>query len=357
MSNQFTGITTALMAIAALSAMNCSTAAAALSAVCSRGATPADLKLPSSTPPEAAKLPSEKQQLEDYRSANNQAIIRFISTIENGPSFSYDAVTGNFDGEGLSIGLIQFNFGGDAQVTFGDIDKQVFVRHMPGWGELFYRAVHTDNSKNAIALVVQMQSQSDKTWRVKPDALTELRAFLSSPESKNAQDKRVAYEFAKALSRAKQWAMARGETAPSNREIANFFDNQVFSGGALNGVWLTQAKAFRAKFSSDAEMASFIANWLKSCPAKGPKALYGAAEGAANGEIWSQKLAAGAKLSESQSLLFSLGFVRGLAAVGPADDPSQAGVFKSQVISRRGLIATSWGTANGVPWPGGPLDR
>ncbi|NTG75562.1 hypothetical protein G6M02_19730 [Agrobacterium rhizogenes] len=302
-------------------------------------------------------MPSEEQQLEDYRFITNQAIIRFISTIENGPSFSYDAVTGNFDGEGLSIGLIQFNFGGDAQITFGNIDRRVFLRHMPRWGEQFYRAVHTQSSKRAIALVVQMQSQSGKTWRVQPDALAELRAFLSSPESKSAQDKRVAYEFAKASSRAKQWAEARGESTPSNREIANFFDNQVFSGGALNGIWLDQAKAFRAKFSSDAEMASFVASWLKSCPVKGPKALYGAAEGAANGEIWSRKLAAGTKLSESQSLLFSLGFLRGLAAVGPADDPSQAGVFKSQVVSRRGLIATSWGTANGVPWPGGPLDR
>lgn len=326
-----------------------------ISPVCSRQSIP--IGLPTTQPPPALPLPAQKQQLADYKDPVNQAIIRFVSTIENGKNFSHDAVTGNFDGEGLSIGLIQFNFGGDAQTTFKGISKDVFNKYMPKWGDQFYNAVHTGDPKKAIALVAAMQSHEKKQWIVKPDALTELRAFLSSNESKEAQDKRVAFEFAKALTRAQQWATAMGGKKPSNREIATFFDNQVFSGGALNGIWLDQAKAFRATFANDADMAAFMSKWLNTCPASGPKMLYGAEEGAKNGEAWVKNLKAGAKLSDAQAMLLSLGFIRGLAAVGPADDPSQSGIFKVQVISRRGVIATGWGAANGVQWPGGKLDQ
>lgn len=345
----------ALFVMGSLSFASHSADAKDISPVCSRESVP--VGLPSTQPPPPSASVGEKQELADYENSDNQAIIKFVSTIENGPSFSYDAITGNFDGEGLSIGLIQFNFGGDAQITFKGIPKDVFHKYMPIWGDQFYTAVHTSDSKKAIALVAAMQTSKHKSWTVKPDALMELRAFLSSPESKAVQDKRIAHEFGKALARAKQWAIAVGEAKPSNREIATFFDNQVFSGGALNGIWLDQAKAFRASFPNDAAMAAFISQWLSSCPATGPKLLYGAKEGTANGKVWETKLKAGAKLTDAQALLFSLGFIRGLAAVGPRDDPSQAGIFKVQVVSRRGVIATGWGTANGVSWVAGKLNE
>ena len=180
--------------------------------------------------------------------------------------------------------------------------------------------------------------------------------FSDRRESKQAQDARVAHEFAFAFARARQWAVASGEAAPSGREIATFVDNQVFSGGALDGVWYPQAKAFRELFEDDGQMVAFVAAWLRSCPSSGPDLLYGAKEGVADADLWSRKVPPGARLSDDQGLLFSLGFLRGLAADGPSAKPADSGIFKAQVFIRRGMIALGVGTANGVAWPGGALN-
>ena len=296
----------------------------------------------------------------DHKAPAAREALKLVFAIENGVSNPYTGVSGNFDGQGLSLGLIQFNLGGSAQRVFGGIPDSVFSSAMPKWGHVFRAAVRTPTPSSSIDQVTAMQDYVGKRWILKPDALAELKTFLDTPDSRAAQDQAVAVEYKSAYRRAAQWAQKRGATKPTPREIATFLDNQVFSGGFLGNMWFEQAKKFRDSFKGDdGAMIAFVGNWLKTCPASGPGFLYGANEGKANAEIWTIQYPKGTHLSDERALLFSFGFVRALTANGPPrvkGQPDQSGIFKSQVVQRRGLISLAAGTANGIHWPGGALD-
>ncbi|WFU22478.1 hypothetical protein QA649_30965 [Bradyrhizobium sp. CB1717] len=324
----------------------------AISPVCSRQSSPTGLGM-SSPVAEAATEGDEKAPVA-------QAALKLAFAIENSIPDPYIGVSGNFDGQGLSLGLIQFNLGGSIQKTFGPVDDGVFASTMPKWGDVFRAAVKTASPSAAIKQVLVMQDHVGKRWIVKPDAIAELQAFLGSREARAAQDRAVALEYKSAYRRAAQWAQERGAKTPTPREIATFVDNQVFSGGFLGHMWLKQAKQFRDSFKGDdGAMIAFVGKWLRSCPASGSSLLYGADEGKANADVWRSRFPSGTQLSDERALLFVFGFVRALTANGPpkvAGQPDQSGIFKSQVVQRRALIALGTGKANGIPWPGGVLD-
>ncbi|MGE8096620.1 hypothetical protein ACQKP6_01400 [Pseudomonas fluorescens] len=324
----------------------------AIPPTCSRQSAP--IGLPIDAPP-------AKKIIESDASTNvAKAALRLVYSIENGLPDPYLAVTGNFDGQGLSLGLIQFNFGGSAQKVFSQIPHEVYSRTMPKFGESLYKAVHASSTTSSIQLLTGMQTGNGRVWRVNKDAKSELEAFLGSPEVRSAQDQAVAVEYQAAYSRAYQWAAARGSKNPSPREIATFMDNQVFSGGALGSIWIEQAKAFRASFDNDGKMIAFVSQWLLSCPYTGPDLLWGREDAQHNAEAWTKVFPIGSKLSDERALLFAFGFLRALTANGPPTQkgqPEQHGIFKAQVVERRGLIALGAGTANGIKWPGGILDQ
>jgi hypothetical protein len=328
----------------------------AISQVCSRKSAP--LGLPYGEPPPLHLVAA------DATTPVARAALSLAYAIENGSPDPYVGVTGNFDGTGLSLGTIQFNFLGSIQSTFRAIPKSVYARTMPSWGDTFYDAVHTGSPGDAVAKVLAMQetTYSPRTartlWILKPEALGELRTFLGSDESRDAQNKAASLEYQRGYSRALQWAQARGAAVPAPREIASFVDNQVFSGGELGGIWMVQAKAFRADFQSDGDMIGFVAQWLRSCPYSGPGFLYGRDDAMNSTLAWIKKYPSGTNLEDERGLLFAFGFLRALTANGPPSvrgQPDQHGIFKSQVVTRRSLPALGTGTANGVTWPGGVL--
>jgi len=318
-----------------------------ISKSCSRHSLPTGV--PSDVPPDPHLVAVTS------KSPEASAVLGIIYKIEETGAHPYDAVTPNFDGEGLSLGVIQFNFGGAAQDAFKAIDVKVFDVTMPKWGGTFHDAILAKPYQKGIELVKGMQDQvtgtHGKDWVVKPDALKEIQAFLNTNESRNAQDMAVSDIYAAGYGRALQWAHARGQTAPTFREIVTFVDNQVFSGGALGGMWYPQAVAFRKSFVDDGHMIRFISDWVASCPGSGDGFLWGAAEGKADAAAWTKAFPDGTTLSDEQGLLLALGFLKALSAIGPLGNPSQSGIFKAQVIERRGMIALGVGTANGVPWP------
>jgi hypothetical protein len=325
----------------------------AISPTCTRFASPTGITPFSGT---IAPNPSFIIDREARRAASE-----LVYRIENGAD-PYIGLTGNFDGEGMSVGLIQFNFGGSIQSTFRGIDRSVFQRTMPVYGDIMFRAVNSRPAE-AKALALQMQrrssnSQKGASWTFIPEASQELRTFLGSTEGKLAQDNAVRQQFDKSVSLAAAWALAaRGATHPTNREVAFFFDQQVFNGGSLNGMWLLQAKQFRTSFSNDGAMIAFVANWLESCasnPASG--FLHGSREARANANTWRSAVPIGQSLSDEKALLFAQGFLRALVSNGPSE-PEQRGIFKAQVVSRRGMIALGVGSGNGVSWPGGILNN
>jgi hypothetical protein len=319
-----------------------------ISPVCSRSSHPVGLP--------ADSVPAVKLVAADSRSSQAITVLNIVYEIETNGVQSYATVTPNFDGYGLSLGVVQFNFGGMAQHTFKRVPKAIFDQTMPRWGNTFYKAVHAGSTTQAIAITTKMQDEVPGKnqrlgWVVKPEAEQELKTFLNTQESRNGQDASVSEIYAAGYSRAVQWANARESRIPSTREIASFVDNEVFSGGDLGGMWLPQAAAFRSSFPNDGDMVDFVAGWIASCPIKGPGFLYDAKYGAENAAAWRKKVPRGSSLPDEQALLFALGFLKALSADGPRLHPKNAGIFKSQVLQRRGIMALGVGTAAGRGWP------
>jgi hypothetical protein len=290
-----------------------------------------------------------------------RAAIGYVSKIETGVSWGFDGLSSNEqDGQGLSLGVFQWNFGGSAQRLLQAVPEAAVRSAMPNWGAIFYDAIH---GSDGLALARSMQTERDESWTFKPLAEEEIRAFLRTPESKGAQKSSAAGMMARARGRATQWSLAaRGAAAPTNREITYFLDLQVFSGGNLTGVWAPAAAALRSWFADDGELIAFVSNWLRSCPwwtDDHETGLYGKQDALQSAQTWAAAYPPGTALSDDKALLFAHGFVRALANRGPVDDPDQRkrGIFKAQVLCRHGVTALGIGAANGVGWPGGILDQ
>jgi hypothetical protein len=346
------------------------------SPTCSRAAAPGTL-------PEASRVKpvSQPVSLDDD---GIRAAMDLVYRMENGVD-PYRSVTGNFDGQGLSLGIIQFNLGGSVQKAFAAIPKAVYDEHMPEFGDRFYDIVHSPREqaiKLSFAFHKKTEDGKPVVWELLSGAREELASFLGAKIVRDAQNRGAGEFFGRGYNQAALWAKeTRNADKPSNREIAYFFDQSVFNGGTLGGgwvpeakkvlsrlkdgtligMWVPHAKAFRSLFKNDGEMVGFVADWLATCiSAPADKLLYGAKEGVANSKAWKAAVPMGTTLPDEQALLFAHGYLRALMSNGPpkvGKQPEQFGIFKAQVTSRRGMIALGAGKGNGVSWPGGVLEK
>jgi hypothetical protein len=136
----------------------------------------------------------------------------------------YDNVTGNFDGEGLSAGILQWNYGCGSlqpllklyQDTHGSIT---------GFPEDINASAHMSTG-DGIAFARTMQ---DQTSHITPEWKASWRAFLSSPEVIAVQQKYCQKAASAADKLSVDWGMN------STRAFCWFFDLVVNNGG-LKGV-------------------------------------------------------------------------------------------------------------------------
>jgi hypothetical protein len=145
---------------------------------------------------------------------------------------SYTTVTGNFDGMGLSCGVLQWNAGqGTLQTLVQNIGQTT------GWDKaqsFFHSDIHhfaVLRSKEAVQWCLDHYIQTGNT-NVDPAAKACWQAFLTQPEAVAAQ---VQMATNGALARAKALAAKFCPTATeSTRVLAFFFDLVTQSGGMEN---------------------------------------------------------------------------------------------------------------------------
>ena len=237
----------------------------------------------------------------------------------------YNKVTGNFDSNGISLGLLQWNIGtGSLQRLVKKAGERIVLETMPKFGKDFWKACNI-NTSDGLKIVNSWQIKN----LVQKEQKIELEKFLSYKNVKEIQYDKALIIGKIALDNSKKWAkdMRNSDTA-SFKEFVYFFDLYTFNDG-LRGLWVKDV----AKFKTDnANPKEIILNWLNTRE----KPLYSIKDAKSNVNEWSNFSITNEKLD-----LFILGYLRALTSNG------DTGKLKADVLNRRGTICLEKGTVHG----------
>jgi len=191
---------------------------------------------------------------------------------ENG-TLAYDGISGNFDGEGISVGALQWNPGTG---SLGEhlIAKVIELSGSNAVDSFFSVPVSSLATMNAADQLAFVTSNFLNGKNLTPDGKTQWKAFLSSDSCVNAQVAlAVNGVLGTAITLASQY-VANGET--NVRSIAFFFDVVTQSGGMKNsrgavlpyveGDTLTSSLAIAMAQTSYPKTASLWSTVIESDP-------------------------------------------------------------------------------------------
>lgn len=223
------------------------------------------------------------------------------------------ASAGDFDGMGISAGILQWNIGqGTLQPLIRAVGEAAVLAAMPRYGAFLWRAAHLPPAE-ALPIVRSWQGRRN---RLAPLLKAEFGALMGS-EAMRAQQMLAAGKIAaRAEMFAASWAASLGRVL-TLRDFCWFFDLVVQNGG-LKGISIGDVQAVIARVEDPTAM---ICDWLDSL--SHPDARRNAA-------LWRQ-----AELSP----LFILSCLRAQKA-----RPEYA----AAVMNRKGTIALGQGWVNGT---------
>ena len=150
----------------------------------------------------------------------------------------YVAVSGDFDGMGISCGALQWNIGSKSlQPMVLKAGKGVVLAHMPGFGQEMWDACSGSVAKG---LAIVRGWQTGRSLKACPKA--ELRALMGSREMRAQQDERIDKVAGSAFAKAEKWA-APAKGKPNKRQFCWFFDLET-QNGSLKGVTMKHVQDF-----------------------------------------------------------------------------------------------------------------
>lgn len=224
----------------------------------------------------------------------------------------WSASAGDFDGMGISAGILQWNIGqGTLQPLIRAVGEAAVLTTMPRYGAFLWRAVHLPVAE-ALPIIRSWQGQRH---RLAPILKTELAALMGN-EAMRAQQISAARQIAaRAEMFAASWAASLGR-AVTLRDFCWFFDLVVQNGG-LKGISIGDVQDIIARVENPMATICF---WLDSL--SHPDARR-------NATLWRQA---------EPSPLCILSFLRAQKA-----RPEYA----AAVMNRKGTIALGQGWVNG----------
>jgi hypothetical protein len=245
--------------------------------------------------------------------AELKAIVGITGAFENSGD-PYQGVSGNFDGQGISCGVLQWNIGQNSlQPLVLGIPEADILALMPQFGAALLQACR---SSVASGLAIVRSWQVNNRLRAAPR--NELKALMGSARMRATQNRRIGEVAREAETVANAWAADRGGPARTPRELAFFFD-VLTQNGSMQGLNFAAVKSFIAAASPD-KADDLVCDWLKSRPSN----VAGARDGFHNADLWRDKVPA-AKLD-----LFMLAYLRSQKST-PA--------WRVDVLNRKGAIA------------------
>lgn len=159
-------------------------------------------------------------------------------------------VAGNFDGQGISCGILQWNIGqGSLQPKVKACGEAVIRRCMPVYGSQLWEACRKPITEG-LRIVNSWQFIQNGKYKIREPILRELQELVGSREMIQQQVNSIKRVGQRAFDEAKRWAKdSRGAEQPSLREFCWFFDIITQNGG-LEGLWVNDVRAFTARHSA-----------------------------------------------------------------------------------------------------------
>ncbi len=228
-------------------------------------------------------------------------------------------ISNDFDGMGISCGILQWNIGsGSLQPIVKACGQVAAQKYMPVHGDELWTAC---NSNIAQGLAIVRAWQPNKKF--KPDVLKELRALFGSPEMFEQQMAVSRAVGETAMKLASRWATELRGGDPRLKEFCLFFDLVTQSGGMKN-VWLDDVVDFIAQHPK-ADVA--ICDWILNRPGD----VEHLSDGKKNAALWRDNVV------RADLELFTLAYLRCLKSKV---------IYQVVALNRRGTIALTHGWVN-----------
>jgi hypothetical protein len=237
----------------------------------------------------------------------------------------FQAVSGDFDGMGISCGALQWNIGmGSLQPMVKAVGRPVVLAAMPVHGARMWEACSGTVNRG---LQIVRSWQSGATLKAGPKA--ELRTLMGTPEMRAEQMVRINAKAEVAMGLARDWSMARDGTEPTKRLFLWFFDIVTQNGG-MKGITAQEVAGFIQVNRPD-RVDDLVCDFLA-----GRKGTSGHVRDAkANATLWRDP-AAGETLE-----LLCMSYLR-----AGKSNPK----WQHVVLNRKGSIAMGRGFVNGKLW-------
>ena len=233
----------------------------------------------------------------------------------------FGGVSGDFDHQGISLGVLQWNIGqGSLQPLVRNVGQAVVLNYMPTYGNDFWHAVNS-NIGGGLQIVRAWQNGSV----LRPPVMAELRRFTPSPEFKRQQVIAAGKVAGRAFNDATSWAEEEG-TQPTKRLFCWLFDLRTQNGG-LKTVTHESVSDFINGHGA-ANVDDFVCDWLAARTA----ADAGFKDSRRNAELWRNTV------PEERLFMFIGSYLRCRLGV-PA--------YQGDVLNRKGAIVVGRGWVHG----------
>jgi hypothetical protein len=235
---------------------------------------------------------------------------------------SLAAVSGNFDLQGISLGVLQWNIGCNSlQPIVRFLGKAAITSKMPNFGEDLWRACNTTVAEG-LAIVRSWQPNN----KLPKPCYNELKAFVrDSPFQSRQMD--VARKVGNtAWSTAGDWAQRRERNNVTKKEFCWFYDVFTQNGG-FKSLTVKKVQDFIANHGATSA-DDLICDWLASRTDDDR----GAIDSRKNGKLWRGTVA------NDDIFLFVAGYLR-IQESNP--------LWQSDAMNRKGTIALGSGWVHG----------
>lgn len=233
------------------------------------------------------------------------------------------AVTGDFDGMGISLGVLQWNIGsGSLQPMVASLGREAVVAALPTCGEDLWRAC-TSDVREGLALCRSWQTGAV----LKPRIKAELAAFTGGERFVSCQLRRAAEVGARAYEAARAYAAQAQPGAEPGKDVFCWFFDVYTQNGGLKGLTYADAADFIAA-SGTGKADDVICDWL----AARTSAFAGFRDSLRNAALWRDNVPP-AKLH-----LFVLSYLRA---------QKSRLEYRADVLNRKATIALGQGWVHG----------
>lgn len=232
----------------------------------------------------------------------------------------FGGVTGDFDGMGISLGVLQWNIGsGSLQPLVKPLGEATVARLMPAHGQALWKACNAPIA-DGLRIVRGWQTGT----RLGPEVRAELKSFCHSPDFIDQQIAAAETVAARAFAAAKAYAAHDPATGGVGKPLFCWFFDVHTQNGGLSGLGYADVKQFiDANGASRAD--DTICDWLSDRN----QADAGYRDSHRNAALWRDNV------DPSQLSLFVLSFLR---------SQKSRTQYRADVLNRKGTIAlgTGW---------------